>query len=151
MKDYQIHLTHISVIPSKIKWAIILIWNRIITGAHLAWANTLNGEEDVYYSYITPVIAGISENQDNQGRLALTISSNPFTDHTTIGFTVGVPGTVKIVVSDIYGRVLQTLVNENKQSGTYHIDWHSDLPAGYYQCRLTSGTQTKTIGLVKVR
>jgi len=25
-------------------------------GAHLAWANTLNGEQDVYYSYITPVI-----------------------------------------------------------------------------------------------
>src|SRR5436190_3955090 len=24
------------------------------TGAHLAWANTLNGEEDAYYSYITP-------------------------------------------------------------------------------------------------
>jgi hypothetical protein len=26
------------------------------TGAHLAWANTLNGEQDVYYSYITPQI-----------------------------------------------------------------------------------------------
>jgi hypothetical protein len=24
------------------------------TGAHLAWANTLNGEEDAYYSYIVP-------------------------------------------------------------------------------------------------
>jgi hypothetical protein len=27
------------------------------SGAHLAWANTLNGEEDVYYSYIVPPIA----------------------------------------------------------------------------------------------
>ena len=31
------------------------------TGAHLAWANTLNGEQDVYYSYIIPqVISGLS-------------------------------------------------------------------------------------------
>src|SRR4029453_7900215 len=26
------------------------------TGAHLAWTNTLNGEEDVCYSHIIPVI-----------------------------------------------------------------------------------------------
>ncbi len=32
------------------------------TGAHLAWANTLNGEQDVYYSYITPQISvGLNE------------------------------------------------------------------------------------------
>lgn len=30
-------------------------------GAHLAWANTLNGEQDVYYSYIVPPLTGISE------------------------------------------------------------------------------------------
>ncbi|HYV94951.1 MAG TPA: T9SS type A sorting domain-containing protein [Chitinophagales bacterium] len=33
------------------------------TSAHLAWANTLNGEEDVYYSRITPdVVSSVNEN-----------------------------------------------------------------------------------------
>jgi len=36
------------------------------TGVHLAWANTLNGEQDVYYSFITPsimtIMKDISEN-----------------------------------------------------------------------------------------
>jgi hypothetical protein len=31
-------------------------------GAHLAWANTFNGEEDVYYSYIVPgIVATVNE------------------------------------------------------------------------------------------
>ncbi len=36
------------------------------SGAHLAWTNTFNGEEDVYYSYIIPPIAtGVSEISNN--------------------------------------------------------------------------------------
>ncbi|HKR04445.1 MAG TPA: T9SS type A sorting domain-containing protein [Bacteroidia bacterium] len=36
------------------------------SGAHLAWANTLNGEEDVYYSYIIPSInTGVNEISGN--------------------------------------------------------------------------------------
>ena len=31
------------------------------SNAHLAWANTLNGEQDVYYARITPQFTGMSE------------------------------------------------------------------------------------------
>ena len=47
------------------------------TGAHLAWVNTLNGEQDIYYSHIAPQVAtGVSTllNEIN-----FSISPNPTT------------------------------------------------------------------------
>ena len=118
-------------------------------GAHLAWANTLNGEEDVYYSYITPDVTGLQNDHASQDMISLTSYPNPFNNRTTIGFTIRVTSEVKIVILDVFGKVVKTLVDEKKQPGTYHTDWVSDLPAGYYECRLSAGTQTKHLGLIK--
>ncbi len=46
------------------------------TGAHVAWANTLNGEEDVYYSYIIPQITGENE---VAGEFSISVYPNPGT------------------------------------------------------------------------
>ena len=44
-------------------------------GAHLAWTNTFNGEQDVYYSHITPNVAnGIIE---YSGNFNISIFPNP--------------------------------------------------------------------------
>jgi hypothetical protein len=45
------------------------------TGAHLAWANTLNDEEDVYYSYIIPAL-GVAVNEISQGG-SISVFPNP--------------------------------------------------------------------------
>ena len=121
------------------------------TGANLAWANTLNGEQDVYYSYINPGVTGIHNGSEKQDLISLTSYPNPFKDHTTISYTVKVPGEIRIEIFDLYGKVVKTLLNETKQAGTHHIEWASDLPCGYYGCRLTTGSQTLHIGLVKIR
>lgn len=47
------------------------------TSAHLAWANTLNGEQDVYYSRITPQITSIN----NYLPLTVNIYPNPSGDY----------------------------------------------------------------------
>ena len=44
-------------------------------GAHLAWANTLNGEQDVYYSFIVPPVS-TAINEINES-LNFTIYPNP--------------------------------------------------------------------------
>jgi hypothetical protein len=45
------------------------------TGVHLAWANTLNGEQDVYYSFITPPITtGIEDISENSN---VSVYPNP--------------------------------------------------------------------------
>jgi Secretion system C-terminal sorting domain len=120
-------------------------------GAHLAWANTLNGEQDVYYSYITPDVTGLQNGSENKDLPSLSSYPNPFNDRTTIGFTVRVTSEIKIMIFDVLGKAVKTLVDEKKQPGMYHADWVSDLPAGYYECRLSAGTQTKHIGLVKTK
>jgi hypothetical protein len=45
------------------------------SGAHLAWANTFNGEEDVYYSYIIPPVGtGVNQISDN---VTFSVYPNP--------------------------------------------------------------------------
>jgi hypothetical protein len=121
------------------------------TGAHLAWANTLNGEQDVYYSYINPGITGIQNDREKQDMISLTSYPNPFRDRITISYTLPFTGEINMVIYDVFGKVVKTLVDETKQAGTYRMDWASDLPPGFYECRLSAGTQTKHIGLVKTR
>ncbi len=120
-------------------------------GAHLAWTNTLNGEEDVYYSYITPDVTGINPVKENQERLSLSAFPNPFQSHVSIRYTVGVPGKVRLEICDISGRMVKILVNEQVEPGTYTREWDSELPAGYYECTLTEANQSKHVSLVKVR
>ena len=38
------------------------------TGAHLAWAATFNGEQDVYYSYIIPDVSSSSDEKVLQNK-----------------------------------------------------------------------------------
>ena len=120
-------------------------------GAHLAWANTLNDEQDVYYSYITPEITGIRDISNKQKEISLYNFPNPFRDNTTISYTITFTGKILMEITDLYGKVVETLVDDIKQPGTYHISWTSDIPAGYYNCRLTAEGQTKHTGLIKIR
>lgn len=84
---------------------------------------------------------------------------NPFNPTTTISFTIPNVGDeyiralqTKLIVYDILGREVKTLVNEIKSPGTYEIIFDaSDLSSGTYFYRLTSGNfiQTKKMLLVK--
>jgi hypothetical protein len=121
-------------------------------GAHLAWANTLNGEEDVYYSYITPPITGTGNIIKTDSYLSVTCYPNPFRNLTTIRYQIPGEEVVTLSIFDVYGQEITTLVNKKQPAGIYTVTYASaDLPAGYYCCRLTSGVVTKTTSLVKVK
>lgn len=77
---------------------------------------------------------------------------NPFNPLTNIKFQVPNEGFVKLVVFDLLGRELATLVNENLKPGVYKADWDaSSYPSGVYFYRLESGTAsfTKKMMLIK--
>ncbi len=64
---------------------------------------------------------------------------NPFETTTTFRYRVRTNSKVAIRIYDINGKLLQTLVNENRQAGEYQIDWNaSRLPAGTYIAKVTS-------------
>lgn len=71
---------------------------------------------------------------------------NPFNPTTEIEFDIGIVGRVKLEIYDINGRLVQTLVNEKKQPGTYRIQWNgrdSDqniMPSGIYFYSLEAGS-----------
>jgi hypothetical protein len=121
------------------------------TGAHLAWANTFNDEEDVYYSRIISDITSIEPGDMSHDPLFLSCFPNPFCDRITIRYTIPRDGDVRIVLFNSCGKEITTLLHQKRTAGTYTLELVSDLAPGYYECCLTSGGQSKHIGLIKVR
>ncbi|MCD4730792.1 MAG: T9SS type A sorting domain-containing protein [Bacteroidales bacterium] len=119
------------------------------TGVHLAWAATFNGEQDVYYSLITPAFTDITENSLNSSFSLSQNFPNPFSDQTTIGYKLNKNGFVSLKVFDVNGREVASLVNEEKPRGNYSVNFDaSALRQGVYYYRLTSGNEQKTKKLI---
>jgi uncharacterized delta-60 repeat protein len=58
---------------------------------------------------------------------------NPFNPSTSIKFDVASTGHIKIVVYDMLGRQVETLVNESLRSGTYEVNYNAaNLSSGVY-------------------
>ena len=65
---------------------------------------------------------------------------NPFNPTTKIQYTVSNRQFISLNVYDVLGNEIAVLVNEEKPSGTYEVDFDaSNLPSGVYMYRLTSG------------
>ncbi|MCX6142909.1 MAG: T9SS type A sorting domain-containing protein, partial [Ignavibacteriales bacterium] len=62
---------------------------------------------------------------------------NPFNPTTTIGYHISTESHVRLRVTDILGREVATLVNEQKAPGLYDVQWNAlQAPSGIYLCRL---------------
>jgi hypothetical protein len=121
------------------------------SGAHLAWANTLNGEQDVYYGHILPQFDDI-KNQTRKDFLSLSSYPNPSHGKTTISYLLPSACDVMLVIRDIYGKEIKTLVTETQNEGVHDLTIESEtLPEGYYFCTLHAGSHTETISIVKMK
>ena len=118
--------------------------------AHLAWANTLNGEEDVYYGRITPWFVGIDKKFGEKGnQLSLLNYPNPTNGVTTIRYQLPEKNNTKLFVFDVYGKLVRELVNQEQDAGMHNIQFDaSNLPEGVYYCKLTSGNKMSSSKLV---
>ena len=78
---------------------------------------------------------------------------NPFNPSTKIKYTIpvevnghwsmerGIEGDVKLIIYDILGREIETLVNEEQAAGTYEVNWNAaGFPSGVYFYRLQTGS-----------
>lgn len=77
---------------------------------------------------------------------------NPFNPMTNVRFQMPKSGFVKLVIFDVLGREVETLVNEQLKTGTYEVDWNaSEFPSGVYFYRLEADgyTDAKKMILVK--
>jgi len=77
----------------------------------------------------------------------ITSYPNPFNASSVIQYTIPKQSSVKIIVHDILGKNIATLVDEQQQSaGSYSISWNAfNVSSGIYFIRMTSAHGTTTI------
>jgi hypothetical protein len=64
---------------------------------------------------------------------------NPFSDATKVVYTIPESGNVKLVVTDMYGKTISTLVNDLQAAGTYTVNLNAselNLASGVYLYRI---------------
>lgn len=120
-------------------------------GANLAWANTFNDEQDVYYSRIIPLITGMDDMLQEEV-IALSVYPNPFATQTTLSYTLNQPSDVTIEITNALGKVFKRVEQHAQPAGRSELVLEAtDIPLGYYLCRLTAGQKSRVIGIVKVK
>jgi hypothetical protein len=77
---------------------------------------------------------------------------NPFNPSTEIKFDIPKTSSVKLIVFDILGRKISTLVDRDLQQGSYSVNWNaSNLPSGVYFYKINAGDFTAVKKLVLVK
>jgi lysophospholipase L1-like esterase len=85
------------------------------------------------------------------GKIHISAYPNPFSERTSIKYTVPNTSFVRIEVVDVLGRHIQTLTNEVMPEGNYEkilINNAGIYSSGTYYCTITAGTSSKTIHFV---
>jgi len=77
---------------------------------------------------------------------------NPFNPSTVINYDVPHAASVEIVVFDLLGRVVATLVHDEKPAGRYEVQWNAaNVASGIYFYRLSAGQFAATRKLVLLK
>ena len=117
-------------------------------------------------SYITTIkfsqLGVTSANLKSQGIVAKEYAldynfPNPFNSNTIIKYSIPNLSQVKLVIFNLLGEEIKTLVNEYKPAGNYEIEFNShsgevrNLPSGvyFYQLRAGNFVETKKMLLLK--
>lgn len=107
------------------------------------------------YPFRSALSSGIQANGSKDVPTVFELSQNypnPFNPTTGVRYQVPGVSDVKLVVYDILGREVATLVNERKAVGRYEVSFDaSGLASGVYIYRLTAGSfvQTRKMILLK--
>ncbi len=84
------------------------------------------------------------DKKENESYFEAKNYPNPFNPTTTISYTLKESAYVKLTVYDRLGREVKVLVDENKNPGTYTIEFNaSDLPSGIYFYRIKANDRTE--------
>ena len=114
--------------------------------------NGITGQDEGYILDIS-VITSVDESQIIPGSVVLNQNfPNPFNLSTIISYQLPISGQVSLKVYDLFGREIKTLVNEEKPSGFYEVNFDaSKNTPGIYIYKLQAGSfgVTKKMILMK--
>ncbi len=94
----------------------------------------------------TPVgyVTSVEENQISTTPVEFNLTQNypnPFNPSTKIVYSIAQPSQVKLIVTNILGQVVETLVNDFRSNGTYEVTFDAQkLTSGLYIYTLETGS-----------
>jgi hypothetical protein len=122
-----------------------------VNNTHIfAGISTLGGpERSVWRRPLSEMINTNSVQPLPISTISSTVYPNPFTNSTTISYTLPKRDMVAIEVFDILGRKIQTLANEVMDAGLHSVVFHGEnLPLGMYTVKITSGASSEEMKVV---
>lgn len=132
----------------------VSLWRNKI---HAAWTENTTAGNTVWYQvfdFNNPFNA-IDNQQKKDNLKQFTLAQNypnPFNPATTIQYTLPVYGAVNVVVYNVLGKKVATLVNEIKSPGTYSVNFNAtDLPSGIYFYNIVSGGFSATRKMILLK
>jgi hypothetical protein len=106
----------------------------------LRWADPANSVAE-FSSHNVPELFELSQNYPN-----------PFNPVTTISYSLSQPGNVTLMVYDITGKTVATLVDTRQSAGTYQVDWQpANRASGVYFYRLNYDNQSVVKKMMLIR
>ena len=104
-----------------------------------------------------PVPTGIGD-QTFIAEVQLQVPSpNPFRSATMINYNLARPGTVRIAIYDLSGRLIRTLASESVPAGPGQIEWDGkddagrQVASGVYECRLVTEAGAAVRPIIRLR
>ncbi len=121
------------------------------------WArDTLTAEYDLNVNLINP--SDVREANILPGKFVLEQNyPNPFNPETRINYQIASSGRVNLIIYNLLGEEVKTLVNKDQSTGKYSITWDGKnnynlmLPSGVYFYRLEAGNTVLTKKLVLLK
>ena len=129
-------------------------------GTYLYQVTAVYENEESAPATVEAIITSVSDSDENAITLRTTLHSNypnPFNPETTISFSLSVESHVSIVIFNIRGQKVRTLVNSNHSAGNHSVVWNgkdengSDVGSGiyFYQMQTNDYVTTRKMVLMK--
>jgi hypothetical protein len=124
------------------------------------WGSTTVGSSGWYAAYQGFCTVGIEPLALNEVAKSFELRQNypnPFNPNTTIEFALTEKADVKLVVYNVLGEQVRTLVNESVVPGSYRVQWDGKneagqkVSSGVYLYRLTAGNHAQTQKMIMMK
>ncbi len=122
---------------------------------HVVWRDNRDLNYEIYYKRDPTgnVVGIININSELPNQFSLLQNyPNPFNPTTKIRFALPKSSFATLVIYDVLGREMETLVNEQLNAGIYEADWSADkFASGVYYYKLVAGDYTETRKMILIK
>lgn len=120
-----------------------------VNDSGVVFVGTLNGQ---VYRSAQPTVSMVDHSEHPREFVLYQNYPNPFNPSTTIRFTIPNSRFTSLIIYNLLGQQVATLVNEMKQAGQYEVKWDAEgLASGVYLYRLEAGEFRETKRMVLMR